>query len=171
MRRRASHATRRLLDLSLPRSARRAAGALGPQLQGLLRAGGRGLLSLGAGLLILVLIGLLVANFVGQVIQSARLEENRVALEAEVARLTAENTDLEGAVAYAESDVNVERIAREQLGYARAGETVLLPQMPTAVSPAEPAPVPAPPSAAPAPAQPNWQRWWHAFFPPTQPAP
>jgi cell division protein FtsB len=118
------------------------------------------------GLVMLVLIGLLLANFVGQVIQNARLEDQRIALEAEVAALEARNTLRAGAVAFAESDVSVERIAREQLGYARDGDIVLLPQLPPPAPPAPPAaPEPPPaPADAPPPA-PNWARWWDALAP------
>jgi cell division protein FtsB len=127
------------------------------------RSGGRGLLSLGLGALMVALIGLLLANFVGQIMQSARLEASRLALQAEVDQLRAEQRTLKGAVDYAESDVNVERIAREQLGYARDGDTVILPQIaaPTPAPAASPAPAPTP---APAPAA-NARRWWDAFFP------
>lgn len=167
MRRRAPHATRRPLDASLHRTLRRLLDKVAPRLRTGLRASGRSLLSLGVGLVILALIGVLIANFVGQVMQSARLDTAQAAAAAEVAGLRAENTELEAAVSYAESDVNVERIAREQLGYARPGETVLLPQMPTAAPAAEPATAaPAePPAPTPAP-EPNWRLWWRAFFPP-----
>jgi cell division protein FtsB len=167
MRRRASHATHRPFDASLHRSVRRLLDRIAPRLRLGLLASGRNLLSIGIGLVILALIGLLVANFVGQVMQSARLEAGYATLADEVAELGAQNVELEAAVSYAESDVNVERIAREQLGYARAGETVLLPQIPTAPAAAAPAPTPIA-SPSPAPATPNWQLWWQAFFP-TQP--
>jgi cell division protein FtsB len=125
---------------------------------------GGSILSLGLGLLMLTLIILLLANFVGQVIQNARLEDQRIALEAEVAALEARNATRAGAIAFAESDVSVELLARERLGFARDGDTVLLPQLPpVAPAPAAPAPAPDPPPAeAPAP---NWMRWWRAFFP------
>lgn len=102
----------------------------------------------------------LLVNFVNQVIQSANLEEQRATLATEVALLEAQNQQLEGAVEYAESDVYVERIAREQLGYARDGDTVVLPRI------LEPTPAPSPPPhhAQPAPTpMPNWERWWQAF--------
>jgi cell division protein FtsB len=127
------------------------------------RSGGRGLLSICLGAIMVALIGLLIANFVGQVMQSARLEASRAALQVEVDQLRAEQRTLEGAVDYAESDVNVERIAREQLGYARDGDTVILPQIaaPTPAPPISPAAAPAP---TPAPAASNVRRWWDAFF-------
>jgi cell division protein FtsB len=131
------------------------------------RAFSGSILSLFLGLVMLLLIGLLLSNFVGQVIQGARLEDQRAALAAEVAALEAQNATLRGAVEFAESDVSVERIAREQLGYAREGDIVLLPQLPTAAPPAlapPAAPVELLPAEAAA-AAPNWARWWGAFFP------
>jgi cell division protein FtsB len=104
----------------------------------------------------------LLINFINQVIQSATLEARRVELLAEVEQLEAENIHIRGAAEYAESDVHVERVAREQLGYAREGDMVILPQF------ALPKPTPPPEALAPSPlpqtqAQPNWQGWWEAF--------
>jgi cell division protein FtsB len=166
MKRTRHHATRKVLPLRIRRlPATPGDDRLIGQLASLARSGGRGLLSIGLGTIMVALIGLLIANFVGQVMQSARLEDSRAALQAEVERLQAEQLTLQGAVAYAESDVNVERIAREQLGYAHDGDTVILPQL---IAPT-PAPVVAPaPAATPAPAlapPSNVRRWWDAFFP------
>jgi cell division protein FtsB len=130
------------------------------------RAFSGSILSLFLGLVMLLLIGLLLANFVGQVIQGARLEDERAARAVEVAALEAQNATLRGAVEFAESDVSVERIAREQLGYAREGDIVLLPQLPTAAPPAPASPAePVEPPPAESAAAPNWARWWGAFFP------
>jgi cell division protein FtsB len=135
---------------------------------GFLRLSGKSAMTIALAALMLIFIGLLVANFVGQVMQSARLESQRAALEAEVAQMQAENARIEGAVAFTESDVYVERIARGQLGYAREGDVVILPRL--AAPPAEPAPSPsslANDAATPPPVTPNWRLWWQAFFPPT----
>lgn len=117
-------------------------------------------------LALVVLTLSLLVNFGSQVIQSARLEARRAELAAEVAQLEAEKRLLEGAVAHAESDVHVERVAREQLGYAREGDTVLLPQMPLSTPVPTATPAPALPTPAP---DPNWQRWWSALFAPALP--
>lgn len=82
----------------------------------------------------------------------------------------ARNAALKGEAEYRESDVYAEQAAREQLGMARDGETVLLP---TIVAPAVPQPQAAPttgpvtpaPELAQAEATPNYQRWWQALFP------
>jgi cell division protein FtsB len=115
--------------------------------------------------LALVTVSLLV-NFITQVVQSANLEAQRTELEAEVSHLEGEIARLRAAVEYAESDVHVERVAREQLGYAREGDIVVLPRY------LAPTPTPTPEQAdtaaeqaAPTVRASNWQRWWQAFAP------
>ena len=122
----------------------------------------------GARLVTLGLVALsfwLLASFVGQVITSAQMERRKEELQAENAQLEAQNAFLKDRVAYVESPVYAERIAREQLGYAREGDTVILPTFPeqTAV-PAAPSPAPLP---TPTPTA-NWRGWLHAFFPPAE---
>jgi cell division protein FtsB len=141
-------------------------GAIAGRIALVARSGGRGLLSIGLGAIMLALIGLLIANFIGQVLQSARLEASRADLQVEVDQLAAAQQRLEAGVAYAESDVNVERIAREQLGYARDGDTVILPQVAAPTPAPTSAASPPAPTAALAPAA-NWRGWWDAFFPPS----
>lgn len=123
-----------------------------------LRRSGTYLVTLALALLTLSLL----INFGGQVLQSTRLEAHRVSLATEVARLEAENLALQSAVEYAESNANVERVAREQLGYTREGDIVILPQFPVVV----PTPTTVPPTVVSRPVRPrNWQQWWNAFFP------
>ena len=107
----------------------------------------------------------MLASFVGQVITSAELERRTAALEAEIARLERENTVLSGEVAYAESPAYAERIAREQLGYAREGDTVVLPTY------ADVTPAPASSASQPLPApvvRSNLGAWADALFPPAE---
>lgn len=164
MKRRTRHATRSLFGF-IPR--RRPGGApTADQLLGVLRLSGKSALTIGLAGLMLIFIGLLVANFVGQVMQSARLEGQRAALEAEVAQMEAENARLSGAVAFTESDVYVERVARSQLGYAREGDVVILPREVAPTAAPAPAGAADAQSAPAAPAPPaNWRLWWQAFFP------
>ncbi len=114
----------------------------------------------------------LLYNFTQQVIQSANLETRRAELEAHVAELERENQQLADRVAYAETDLNIERIARDQLNYSREGDVVIVPRFPTQLNqpaivglsaPADTAPL-APPAHVP-----NWQQWWRTFATPTQP--
>jgi cell division protein FtsB len=116
-------------------------------------------------LVVLVLVALslwLLVNFVGQVVAAARMDRQIADRQAENARIAAENQALKDRVSFAESPAYAEQIAREQLGYAREGDTVILPTLPerkAAPVTTAPAPLPAPP------AQPNWRGWLRAFFP------
>ena len=117
-------------------------------------------------LLTLVLLGLSVwslAGFIGQVITSAQMERHKQELIAENAQYIASNATLATQVAEAESPARAEQILREQLGYARDGDTVVLPTFPEVTpTPERPADQPAP-TAIP---EPNWRRWFIALFPP-----
>jgi cell division protein FtsB len=161
MRRRAAHATKRVIPWQISTLLPRLRVTLAHHSLAAFEAVRTSVLSLGLMLVMVVLIVMLLINFGNQVIQSARLEADRAALHAEVASLAQENAQLQAAVEYAESDVNVERIAREQLNYARADDMVVLPQ----ISLPAPAPAPEPAPALPEPVQvPNWQRWYGALF-------
>jgi ubiquinone biosynthesis protein COQ9 len=93
-------------------------------------------------------------------------------VRADVARLSSENAILQQSVEYVESNDYAEQIAREQLGYARAGDTVLMPTFPdeivsntistvstttTLTNTINPNTTPA---TIVAPIEPNWMRWW-----------
>jgi cell division protein FtsB len=120
----------------------------------------------GVHLLTLVLLGLSLwslAGFIGQVITSAQMERRKDELRAENAQYVAENAALATQVAEAESPAHAEQILREQLGYAREGDTVILPTFPQVT------PTPARPTEQPIPTEapdPNWRRWANALFPP-----
>jgi cell division protein FtsB len=105
----------------------------------------------------------LLASFVSQVITSAQMERRKDDLRAEIARLEAANAALKDQVAFAESPVYAEQAAREQLGYAREGDNVILPTFPQ--STAVPA-IPAPVTVISPTAEPNWRGWARALFPP-----
>ncbi|MGB9751148.1 septum formation initiator family protein [Roseiflexus castenholzii] len=111
--------------------------------------------------LVLVVLALwMMASFVGQIMTGAQLEQRRAALIAENARIEATNRALLDQVEYAESPAYAEQIAREQLGLAAEGDTVVLPTFadrpdgkvtPTPI--ALPAPTP----------QLNWRAWIQAL--------
>jgi cell division protein FtsB len=125
----------------------------------------RGLGHSGARLVTLALIGLslwLLSSFVGQVITGAQMDRRAAELQGEIGQLEAERNQLATQVAYAESPAYAEKIAREQLGYARDGDTVVLPTLPEA-TPTPAVPTPAPIAAPPREA--NWRAWLHALFP------
>jgi cell division protein FtsB len=119
----------------------------------------------GVHLLTLVLLGLSVwslAGFVGQVITSAQMERREEELRAQNAQYVAENIALATQVAEAESPAHAEQILREQLGYAREGDTVVLPTFPQ-VTPTVASPTEQP--AATVVPDPNWRRWVRALLP------
>jgi cell division protein FtsB len=102
-------------------------------------------------------------GFIGQVITSAQMERRKEELRAENAQLATEIATLAADVAEAQSPAYAERVLREQRGYARDGDTVILPTFPQVT------PTPAQPTAQPAPTsvpEPNWRRWATALFPP-----
>ena len=103
------------------------------------------------------------SGFVGQLLTSAQTTRNQAEVRAEIAQLATENAALATQVADSQSPAYAERILREQRGYAREGDTVILPSFPQTT------PTSALPTAAPAPTltpAPNWQRWVRALFPP-----
>lgn len=113
---------------------------------------------------IIVVVGVLfLFNFVNQVVRQAQLEQLREEVRADVARLDAANNDLRQKVRYYESNDYAELVAREQLGYARPGDTVILPTYPDQVISDTASISQTPPMsdtvtlAAP---EPNWMRWW-----------
>ena len=120
----------------------------------------------GVHLLTLVLLGLSLwslAGFIGQVITSAQMQRRMEQLRVENEQYVAENTTLATQVAEAESPAHAEQILREQLGYTRDGDTVVLPTFPQVT------PTPVQPTAQPAATEvpdPNWRRWVRALFPP-----
>lgn len=128
-----------------------------PALQRLSRSGAQ-LVAIG----MVVLSLWMLASFIGQIITSSQIERRRDARLAEIAQLESQIAGLEADVAYAESPAYVDRIAREQLGYAREGDTVVLPTFPD-VTPAPVAPT-SEPLPAPAPRT-NLGGWLSALFP------
>jgi cell division protein FtsB len=122
-------------------------------------------------LLIVLAIGLMV-GFVRMTWTQHQINQASERQRAENEAQRARNAALKGEAEFRESDVYAEQAAREQLGMAREGETVLLPTIVVPASPASPQPsgsaAPGPVSALP-PAEeevaPNYQRWWLALFP------
>ncbi len=121
---------------------------------------------------LLFLAGGLVVGFVRMAWQEHQINREMERQQAENAAQVDRNLRLKGQAEYAESDVAAEQAARERLGMARDGETVLLP---TVVLPPTPtAAVPAlaaapdrlvPPSQARAESRSNAARWFKALFP------
>ncbi len=96
----------------------------------------------------LLLIGLFLYAMVQTAAQSYRLRATERDLFLEVQTLREQRAELEGLLAYLNSDEYVEAFARQQFGLVKPGETLVE--------------VDAPPSAQQG-AQPG-QRWWEALF-------
>jgi cell division protein FtsB len=127
-------------------------------------------------IVMLFLAGSLLVGFVQRAWQEHQLNRDIEQQSAQNEQQKARNQQLKGAAEHAESDVAAEQAARERLGMARPGETVLLPtivlpQAPTA-APAAGGPATAPKLAALA-EQPetNVERWMSALFPGKDAAP
>lgn len=115
------------------------------------------------GLIILSLWTL--SGFVGQVLTSAQMQRSQAEVRAQNAQLATENATLATQVADSQSPAYAERILREQRGYAREGDTVILPSFPQVTPTAAQAAATPVPTAVPVP---NWQRWGAALFPPDE---
>ncbi len=119
---------------------------------------------------LMVLAGFLAVGFVRMAWQEHQINKAMVQQRAENDEQRARNLQLKGQAEFAESDVAAEQAARERLGMARDGETVLLP---TIVLPPAPTAAPAAseagatkPAANTAPEKAsNVVRWVRAFFP------
>lgn len=123
-------------------------------------------------LFLMVLAGGLMVGFVRMTWTQHQINQASERQRAENETQRARNAALKGQAEFRESDVFAEQAAREQLGMAREGETVLLPTIvvPAATPPpAAQSPNPAASATAAAAAEeiaPNYQRWWQALFPP-----
>ncbi|MDZ4719885.1 MAG: septum formation initiator family protein [Roseiflexaceae bacterium] len=119
---------------------------------------------------ILISVGLvaiscwMLAGLIGQVLTGAQIDRQHKELKVDIARIERENADLKRQLTYAESPAYAEQVAREQLGMAREGDTVILPTFPDTA----PASVTATAIPLPTPIiQSNWQGWQEALFPST----
>ena len=110
-------------------------------------------------IILLVVSVLFVYNFVVQVVRQTQLEQYRDRIAQNVVRLRDQNTTLSRSVTYFESRDYAESVAREQLGYARTGDIVMMPTFPDKLSTTAPVDPVIPTPAAPT--EPNWLRWWN----------
>ena len=124
---------------------------------------------IGPGLAVLFVVPLLVygAYSIGdRWYQNYLLTQQEEAIRAEVMRLREENLRLQRELVVARSDAGIEKVAREQLGLVKQGDTAL-----QIVGPAGPAAAPAPSRSAsaptpprPAPERPGWLRFLDGLF-------
>lgn len=119
-----------------------------------------GMLAVGA--LLLGLSIYFVFQFVSLVWQGKQQEHEIARGQTAIALQEQENQRLKGELEYAESDAYVEKTAREQLGMAREGEVILIPELVVRTQTSLPAAMP--PAERPAQAGgSNWRRWLAAL--------
>ncbi len=99
--------------------------------------------------LALVLIALFVYASVQTAAQSHRLREDQRALVADVEELRAAEAKLTGLLEWLKTDEYAERVAREEFGLARPGETIIQVDSPT--------------ESIPRAARPG-EEWWELLF-------
>lgn len=111
--------------------------------------------------ILIVVAGFFVVSFVNLVVRHAQLEQYKVTVTNDITELQVSNTELRQQVEYFESVDYAERVAREQFGYAREGDVVLMPTFPERTvlksAPTATAPV------VVTPAEPNWVDWLRLF--------
>ncbi len=120
--------------------------------------------AVGKGRLILVgtlaVLGFFVFSFGGLVLNGYRLNQQADALRRDIKALEVENEKLQGEAAYLEGDQGLEKMAREQLGWVRPGETGVV-TIPSVKDDGERS---VPTTASKGSEMPNWRRWWDLFF-------
>jgi len=92
-------------------------------------------------------------SLAGLVFQGYQLSQRTADVQADIVRLQAENERLQKEVARLQTDPAVERLAREQLGLVKEGETMAAVDFGPQGHPRKtPTPTPTP--------VPNWRQWW-----------
>ncbi|MBI3976944.1 MAG: septum formation initiator family protein [Chloroflexi bacterium] len=108
------------------------------------RSGARGGISLAQVVLLLAipLLVLLAFSAGRKVIEMVALRQEATELRQEIDLLKARNTELRQQVEYLRSDRYVERVAREELGLVKPGDTPVVVLVPTAAATPSPTPTP-----------------------------
>lgn len=130
--------------------------------------------TVGGALLVLMLVaGALVVNFVRLTWTEHQINQQIARQEARNAAQRGLNLEYQGRADYMESDMAIEQAARERLGMAYEGETVMRPNIVQQPTPTIPPPTAPPGLAAIVPISDlpssvtaaNAVRWWRALFP------
>ena len=122
-----------------------------------LRFGVRHLLLAG----LVIIVSMVLLSFGRIMWMGYELTQRAEQIRGEIVQLEDENQRLQAELEYLRTDEAAEELAREKLGWARPGDTVLV--VSSEESEVVPAAKPAP-SAEPTPADPIWQRWWQELF-------
>ncbi len=100
----------------------------------------------------IVALALLVVSSIRVVLVRQELAHRADALQAEISTLEDAHTRLEQDLSWSKSDAGVERLAREQLGWAKPGESAVVVE---GLATARPTP-----TATPTPTAPDWRSLW-----------
>jgi len=111
--------------------------------------------------ILIVVAGFFVVSFVNLVVRHAQLEQYKATLQSDIIELEASNAELLQQAEYFESADYAERVAREQFGYARVGDVVLMPTFPERTV-LKSTPTATTPSSV-TPTEPNWVDWLRLF--------
>lgn len=105
-------------------------------------------------LVIIILVGI---SFARVMVREYQLGQQKQALEANVAQLKQQNKQLEDQFSYLQSDAAIEKLAREELGWTKPGDTaVVILRANDAPSPV----VATAKSAVPTKQESRWSQWW-----------
>ena len=104
----------------------------------------------------------MIVDFGRKATANYRIQREEIRLEQEIAAERVQHEALLARREYVQTDEYVEQVAREELKWARAGETVIIP-IPLKRKP------PPTPETSPAPGKLSqrefyWQEWWGLFF-------
>jgi len=104
--------------------------------------------------------GYVLASFGGLVLTAYQLNQRESSLQGEVKELQLENEQLETAIRQLSTDEALEKLAREELGWTKPGETgiVVVPKDANADRSAREA------ASKRRDDLPIWRRWWDLFF-------
>src|SRR5579885_3324209 len=109
---------------------------------------------------LLTMCVLVVVSFARLAITEYQLNLQKQALEQKISELKQENQRLRANIDYLQTDAAIEKLAREELGWTKPGDTavIVLTDQPA------PGPVPPPSPSSTPPSVPAWQQWWNLFF-------
>lgn len=108
----------------------------------------------------LAVCALVVLSFVRLAITEYQLSLQEQALAQSVDKLKGENQQLKANIDYLQTDAAIEKLAREELGWTKPGDTAVI------VLTSQPAPTlpKLSSSSSTTPTPPTWKQWWDVFF-------
>lgn len=109
--------------------------------------------------ILIAVVGLILFSFSSLALSGFRLNQQAEVLRREIGALKAENEVLQKEVRYLESDEGLEKLAREQLGWLKPGETGVVTVPSKTIEKSKTTPLDPRRRESP-----NWRHWWDLFF-------